>query len=61
MNYEELREQKMSDIEKKLRAGQHVSPFKIMPYRFELKSRLSDNQDALDELDKLIDFANESL
>lgn len=61
MNYEEIREDKIKGIEKKLRNGQHVSPFKIMPYRAELKSRLSDNQDALDELDKLIDFANESL
>jgi CRISPR/Cas system-associated endonuclease Cas1 len=61
MNYDELREEKINGIEAKLRNGQYVSPFKMMPYRFELKSRLSDDQNALDELNKLIDFANESI
>jgi len=61
MNYEELREQNIAKYEQQLRNNEYVKPFKIMPYRFELRERLKDDENASYELEKLIDFANESL
>ena len=53
MNYEQLRESKIKDIEKKLRKNEMVSRWAVGPYRFELRQRLSD--------DELIEYANESI
>ena len=61
MNYAELRESKIKDIEKKLRNNEPVSRWAVGPYRFELRQRLSDDQNALEELEKLIEYANESI
>tara|TARA_B110000093_G_C12801562_1_gene339051 strand:- start:118 stop:306 length:189 start_codon:yes stop_codon:yes gene_type:complete len=61
MNYQELREFKIKDIEKKLRKNKSVSRWAVGPYRFELRQRLSDDENALEELEKLIEYANESI
>ena len=61
MNYEQLRESKIQDIEKKLRKNESVSRWAVNPYRFELRQRLSDNENALEELEKLIEYINESI
>lgn len=61
MNYEQLRESKIQDIEKKLRKSESVSRWAVNPYRFELRQRLSDDENALEELEKLIEYINESI
>ena len=38
-----------------------VSRWAVGPYRFELRQRLSDDENALEELEKLIEYANESI
>ena len=61
MNYEQLRESKIQDIEKKLRKNESVSRWAVNPYRFELRQRLSYDENALEELEKLIEYINESI
>ena len=61
MNYEQLKESKIQDIEKKLRKNESVSRWAVNPYRFELRQRLSDDENALEELEKLIEYINESI
>ena len=61
MNHEELKEQKINEYEQKLRNNEQVKPFWVFPYRFELRERLKDDENASYELEKLIDFVNESL
>lgn len=61
MNYEQLRKSKIQDIEKKLRHNESVSRWAVGPYRFELRQRLSDDENALEQLEKLIEYANESI
>ena len=61
MNYQEIRERKIEEIAGKLRRGESVRPWAVMPYRNELESILSEDEEALFELRILVDFANESI
>lgn len=60
MNYEELKEMKIDDLERKILNNQPVSRFAVYPYRKELKERLKFNDSASEYLDELIESANES-
>lgn len=61
MNYQELRQQKIEELEKKLRNNEHVKIWNVYPYRFELRDRLVDDERALDYLRECVDLINETL
>ena len=61
MNYAEIRQQKIDELEKKLRNNEHVRIWNVMPYRFELRDRLVDDENASEYLRECIDLVNESL
>lgn len=61
MNYQELRQQKIEELETKLRNNEHVKIWNVYPYRFELRDRLVDDERASDYLRELIDLINETL
>ncbi len=60
MNFEELRERQIDELEIKLRNNQHVRIWNVIPYRFELLKRLVDDERATEYLRECIEFANES-
>ena len=61
MNYEELKQQKIDELEKKLRNNEHVRIWNVMPYRFELRERLKDNERASEYLRECIDLAKDTI
>jgi hypothetical protein len=61
MNYEELKELKVDEYEKKLLNNQPLSRFAVYPYRKELRERLKFNDDATEYLEELIESVNETL
>jgi hypothetical protein len=61
MNYEELKEMKTDDLERKILNNQPVSRFAVYPYRKELRKRLQFNTNALEYLEELIESVNETL
>jgi hypothetical protein len=61
MNYEELKEMKIDDLERKILNNQPVSRFAVYPYRKELRERLKFNDDASEYLEELIESVNETL
>ena len=61
MNYQELRQQKIEELETKLRNNEHVKIWNVYPYRFELRDRLVDDERALDYLRECVDLINETL
>ena len=61
MNYEELKHQKIDELEKKLRNNEHVRIWNVMPYRFELRERLKDNERASEYLRECIDLAKDTI
>tara|TARA_R100000951_G_C2652234_1_gene184731 strand:+ start:6095 stop:6280 length:186 start_codon:yes stop_codon:yes gene_type:complete len=61
MNYQELRQQKIEELETKLRNNEHVKIWNVYPYRFELRDRLVDDERASDYLRECVDLINETL
>ena len=61
MNYQELRQQKIEELETKLRNNEHVKIWNVYPYRFELRDRLVDDERASDYLRELVDLIHETL
>ena len=61
MNYQELRQQKIEELETKLRNNEHVKIWNVYPYRFELRDRLVDDERAADYLRECVDLINETL
>ena len=61
MNYLELRQQKIEELETKLRNNEHVKIWNVYPYRFELRDRLVDDERASDYLRECVDLINETL
>lgn len=61
MNYEELKQQKIDELEKKLRNNEYVRVWNVMPYRFELRDRLKDNERASEYLRECIDLAKDTI
>lgn len=61
MNYQELRQQKIEELETKLRNNEHVKIWNVYSYRFELRDRLVDDERALEYLQECIEFINDSL
>ena len=61
MNYAEIREQRIDELEKKLRNNEYVRVWNVMPYRFELRDRLVDDERASEYLRECIDLANDTI
>jgi len=51
------RKLKIKNIADRLLKGEKVSRWEVMPYRFDLREKLKNNEDALYELELMIDCA----
>ena len=61
MNYAELKQQRIDELEKKLRNNEYVRVWNVIPYRFELRDRLVDDERASEYLRECIDLANDTI
>ena len=61
MNEDIERSQRVNDLADALINDQHVSRWDIMPFRYELREKLQEHEDALYTLEYLIESALESL
>lgn len=61
MIYDELRQEKIEKYAQQLRNNEPVKRFAIYPYRNELRNILSDDEEALRELEFYIESVQETL
>ena len=61
MNFQEIKQREIDELEKKLRNNEHVRIWNVMPYRFELRERLKDNERASEYLRECIDLAKDTI
>ena len=61
MNYDQLKELRISEYEEKIRNNEQVSRFAVYPYRDELRELLKDDEKASEYLEQLVESALESL
>ena len=61
MNFQEIKQREIDELEKKLRNNEHVRIWNVMPYRFELRERLKDDKNASEYLRECIDLAKDTI
>ena len=61
MNFQEIKQREIDELEKKLRNNERVRIWNVMPYRFELRERLKDNERASEYLRECIDLVKDTI